>query len=246
MTGFTLNWFLEDSNGSQLTEKVQPSREDWTLKVSTPNYEESLLTEMVQLSRQLRLQNMTKGEILMELIRQKVKVLEDDEMCSLEQLKSQNLKKAFSKLVLHDSIEKTEGPPSDEDIKTGYDLFQAIVHCPSMKLFRFVDQLLSTESSRTIIQTFVRLLQSDVTSSTLAKQFYNVMATTFNLQFGNALLATSTNAQLHTMIRNGSPFIANNTVLVEKCLKESDCDEIQSIFQKLGEYYMFFLSHNLT
>ena len=80
MTGFTLNWFLEDSNGSQLTEKVQPSREDWTLKVSTPNYEESLLTEMVQLSRQLRLQNMTKGEILMELIHQKVKVLEITEI----------------------------------------------------------------------------------------------------------------------------------------------------------------------
>ena len=161
-------------------------------------------------------------------------------MCSMGQVMPQNQKGAFSKLVKNANANPTDGPPSDEDITTGYELFQVIVYCPTMviKLFRFVDQLLSSESSRTIIHTFVNLIQSgaltDETNFILAKQFYNVLASTLNLQYGNVLLATSSNSQLKAVIRNDWPFFANNTDLVEKCLQESNCFGVQDTLRTLG------------
>ena len=243
MTGFTLNWFLEDHNGNQLTEKLPPKEEDWKQEVPTPKYEQPLLADMVQLARQLRLQNMSKKEILETVIHEKlknIKILEEKEMCFMGNIKPQKQIKAFSKLTSNLNTHKIERPPSEKDIRIGYELIQAVVYCPTMliKIFRFVDQLLSSESSRTIIQSFVNLFQSgaitDQTSFTLAKQFYYVLASRLNLQYGNVLLATSTKAQLQAVIRNDWPFFANNTDLIEKCLQESHCDEIQGIFQKLG------------
>ena len=152
---------------------------------------------------------------------------------------------------MHDN--KTGGHPSDEDIKTGYELFQATLFCPTMviKLFRFVDQLLSNERARTIIQTFVNLFKSGAiterTSLTLAKQFYFILSSTLNLRYGDMLLASLTRAQLHNVMRNDWPFFANNTDLVEKCLYETKCDRLQDIFQKLGSAFcsnlVCFLKH---
>ena len=160
------------------------------------------------------------------------------------QVEPENLKAVFSKLP------STEGLPSEEDIKNGYELYQANVYCPSamvINLFRFVDHLLSNESTRTIIQTFVNLFQSgaitDKTSFTLAKQFYFVLASTLDLQYGNVLLATSTNAQLKAVIRKNWPFFTNSTGLVERCLQESHCDGIQDVFQKLGIHSVFLLPY---
>ena len=154
-------------------------------------------------------------------------------MCSMEQVKAENQKNAFSKLVSYENTNKTEGPLTDEDIKTGYRLFHAIVYCPptlELKLFRFVDELLSSESQRTIIQTFVNLFQSgllkDSTSFTLATQFYSVFAKTLNLQHGNILVRTSTKSQLQAVIENNWPFLPS----------VSTSDEIQDIFRKLCRY----------
>ena len=166
-------------------------------------------------------------------------------MCSTGQVKPENQNEAFSELASNVSTDETERPTFlDEDIQTGYELFQVIVHCPTMsiKLFRFVEQLVSSESSRTIIQTFVNLFQSgvmtDKTSFSLAKQFYHVLSSTLNLQYGNVLLATSTNGHLQDVLRNDWPFFGNKTDLVEKCLQEpSHCRAIQDIFQKLGIMY---------
>ena len=225
MSGFTLNWFLEDSNGNQLTKKLPPRKEDWTQKMPTPKYKQHL-SEMVQLAKQHRLQNKTKEEILEEVIVEKVKninILEEKGMCSMGQVLPKNHKRAFSKLVTLNS-NPADGAPSDEDIKTGYELFQIIFFCPTMimKLFRFYDHLISSESSRTIIQTFVNIFKSgaitDEASFTLAKQLYFILASTLNLQYGNVLLATSTNAHLQAMVKNDWPFFANRTDLVGKCI----------------------------
>ena len=143
---------------------------------------------------------------------QNIKILEEDGMCSIGQVNTDNQTEATLELVPFFNTSKTEGSPSEEDIETGYQLFHAIVYCPTavIKLFRFIDQLLSNERERTIIQTVVNLFQSgainDQTSFTLAKKFYFVLASTLNLQFGNILLATSTKAQLQAMIWNDWPF----------------------------------------
>ena len=64
------------------------------------------------------------------------------------------------------------------------------------------------------------------------------MASTLNLQHGNVLLATLTNAQLEDMISNEWPFFANNSGVVGKCLTDKNCDTLQASLRELGEYFV--------
>ena len=127
-----------------------------------------------------------------------------------------------------------------EDKITGLAIHFAITYCPTMeiKLFYFVDKILSDESSRTIIQTYVHLFRSKVVkdkkSISLMKEFYHVLAKTLDLQYGNILLATSSKSQLQTVIDNDWPFFTNNTDLVKDCLYDSECKSIQNIIQGQG------------
>ena len=124
------------------------------------------------------------------------------------------------------STDEISGEPSEDDIETGYELFHAMVFCPTMtfKLFTFIEQLLSNETPRTIIQSIVLLFESgtvtDETSFNLAKQFYHVLASTLDLQYGNIQWATSTFSQMEAMIRNDWPFFNNLTDLLAECLQE--------------------------
>ena len=108
-----------------------------------------------------------------------------------------------------------------------------------MKLYNFVDQLFSSESKRTIIQSYANLFHSGVlkgtTSTTLAKEFYLDLAATLNLQYGNILLATSTNYQLQALRDIDVPFFTNNTDLVITCNLDSQCDRLQDIIKNLGK-----------
>ena len=188
MSGFTLNWFIEDSNGTRLTEKLPPRAEDWKPDVQqVPRYREPLLADMVQLARKLRMQNMTSEQIKDKVIQEKmqnISILADESLCSFDRIKSHELNSTFSKLVSFIDKKEMKGPATSADIQTGLGLFHAVRYCPSMviKLFRFVDELLSTQSSGTIVQTFVNLFRSkdidDVTSFGLAKEFYLVLAST--------------------------------------------------------------------
>ena len=47
------------------------------------------------------------------------------------------------------------------------------------------------------------------------KKFYDVLATKFNLEYGNVLLATSKESDLQTMISNKFPFFTNHTDLIK-------------------------------
>ena len=163
-------------------------------------------------------------------------------MCSMDQIEPKGLDEVFPKLESFVEKEDMEGSVTDEDVTTGFELFRAVVYCPlatDIKLFRFVEQLLSDESARTITQTFVNLVRSgvlrDVRRFTLIKEFYLVLASTLNLRYGNVLLATSTNSQLETMINDDWPFFTNHTDLVKNCLLGSHCDSIQDRVQKLGK-----------
>ena len=161
-------------------------------------------------------------------------------MCSMNQIESKHLDEAFPKLVSLDEKQDLKKHPTEEDVRTGLELFHAIMFCPIMdiKLFLFVDQLLSNESSRTIIQTYVNLFRSGIikaaTSISLMKEFYDVLATTLNLQYGNILLATSKKSQLQAVLDNNWPFFTNHTDLVKTCLLDLDCEGIQGVVQNIG------------
>ena len=247
-SGFSLDWFLVDSNGTRLTEKLPPGLDDWEQESPAPKYKNSL-SDMVNLARHYRLQNMTEKDILERVIQNKVqniKVVEDmwlDKRCIMDQVITEMQAELFSKL---DPPELTDGPPTEDDIRVGHKLFHAIIYCPSaneIRLYRFVYQLLATESQRTVIQTLTHLVRlkpktDEKSLLPLLKKFYKVMASTLNLQHGNVLLATLTNAQLEDMISNEWPFFANNSGVVGKCLTDKNCDTLQASLRELGEYFV--------
>ena len=131
-----------------------------------------------------------------------------------------------------------------DDAVTGLSLFYALAYCPvnDIKFYRFVDQLLSKESSRTVIQTFVNLFHSEVikdpTWLKMAKYFYLDLAAVLDLQYGSVLLSTSSKSQLKTVIDNDWPFFTNNTDLVKDCLLNFNCKGVQDILQSLGKHIL--------
>ena len=201
---------------------------------------------MVQLARELRLQNKTHDEILTKVILKKSEkhtMPDDYEMCSMKQIKSGYRRRIFDKVLSNVNTRREGENVLDEDIRTGHDLYHAVVVCsPAIIFYTFVDQLLSVKTTRTIIHTMVNLFLSgaitDETSLTLARQFYHVLASTLDLHYGNILLATSTNAQLQAGIRKKLPFFSNYTDQVEKCLIGTNCDTIQDIYENLGDVNM--------
>ena len=232
ISGFSLNWFLRDSNGTKVTKELPARKEDWKYDISTRGYEEPLLQDMVQLARDIRLQSLTKADILREIISKKKVNLK--------------MKRCLNEGPIP-NMTKTPGEPSDEDIKTGFELYHAAIFCPSMvvKMYNFVDQMLSKETSRTIIQTMAHLFHSGVIndefSFNLTNQFYIALASNLDLQYGNILLATSTKAQLQAMLRKRCPFFAGNTDHVKRCLQGRNCDILQDVYHNLGRppYYPF-------
>ena len=199
---------------------------------------------MVQLAQYLRVkENLTEEQISEEVISKKMQTLSimgEQGVCLYDQIKSDHLDEAFPKLVSIVGIENLEEPATQSDILTGFKLYHAIVFCPErdMKLNRFVDQLLSSESKRTIIQSYANLFHSGVlkgtTSITLAKAFHMDLAATLNLQYGNILLATSTKSQLQYVRDIDGPFFTNNTDLVKNCIWDSKCDMLQDVIEDLG------------
>ena len=108
----------------------------------------------------------------------------------------------------------------------------------TFKLFTFIEQLLSNETPRTIIKSIVLLFESgtatDETSFNLAKQFYHVLTSTLDLQYGNIQWATSTASQMEAVIRKDWPFFNNFTDLLAQCLQEKKCDLVYQVYHNLG------------
>ena len=240
MTGFRLIWRVENPLlKDNLTEF------DSNFDVS-PNYTQPLLDDLVQLASFLRSKrDMTQEQLLNEVIQEKVQnisSLEKSGRCYMDSIKSDYVESLFPELVSFVEQGTLRQSITNEDIRTGFEIFYAILFCPVMniKLFRFVDQLLSVESSRTITQAFVNIFHTGViqNQATLAsaKEFYMVLAATLNLQYGNILLATSTRSQLQALIENDWPFFMDAS-LVKTCLFNNDCVNLQSILEKLGNLF---------
>ena len=247
-SGFSLNWFLRSSNGTKLMNKMPARQGGWKRDLPPPAYKEPLLHDIVQLAKGLRLPNTTKENILMDVIHQRLQMIDmtqADHMCLMGQIKENEQSHIFSKIISNVKRGKVSGETSDKDILFGYDLFNAVMFCPPAivsKTYKMFDQLLSVETSRTIIHTIISLFQSKVIKDditfNLIRQFYLVLAKTLDLQYGNILLATSTTAQMKTVIWNKWPFFSNNTDLVKRCLQKSNCDT----YQNLGNINFPFLS----
>ena len=171
---------------------------------------------------------------------------EAGDTCLMGQVRAKKQKRVFSKVLSNIITTKTGSETTVEDLETGYEVFHAVVFCQPMvlQICTMINQLLSVETTRTIIQTIANLFHSgtltDEITFTLTKQFYQVLADTLDLQYGNILLASSTTAQMQAMFGNKWPFFFNYTDLVKECLEESNCDPLQKLYQDLGKISSFF------
>ena len=232
-SGFTLNWYLRDINGTKVTKKLPARKGDWK-KSPTPAYKSPLLHNIIYLTKELRGQNMPRSKIMKKVIHQKLQTgfnTNAVHKCLMGQLEADEQKLVFSNIFSNNlTTNKTPEKLTDQEVETGYDLLHAVVFCPAMvsKMYTFVNQLLSVETSRTIILSIVNLFQSgvitDETTFTLTRKFYQVVADTLDLQYGNILLTSSTIAQIRSAIWNRGPFFTNHTDLVKKSLQESKFD----------------------
>ena len=246
ISGFTLNWFLKDSHGTLMSEKLPSRKENWKQEVPSPVYQDLLFHDAVQLAGEFCLEDKKKEEILNNLIHAKTQgeivIMSGlDEKCLMGQLKPEYRSALFSKLVSNTTNSKIGGHNTTEYIKFGYEIFYALVFCPEnvFKLYSFIDNLISNEITRTIIQTIVNLFHSGAITDEkifiLAKRFYSVLATTLDLQYGNILMATSTTAQLQALIQNDLPFFLNYTDRLRDCLQKTNCDIVQQIYEYIGK-----------
>ena len=116
-----------------MTEKLEPKKEDWKLEGLTPDYKQPLLADMVQLARQQRVNfTMTREEIVDAVIRgkmQNISVLEEAEMCSMNQIKSEKLEKAFPKLVSFVDKKDLKGSRWNRFDQKGSDWFRMVRMC---------------------------------------------------------------------------------------------------------------------
>ena len=118
--GFTLYWFLRDSNGTQTTKKLPARKEDWKRELPTPGYKDPLLQDMLERAKEFRLQNMTREEILTNIIFSKLQnraMPSGDKECSMGQVKPGQYRNGVSSNVfLNIKRTKTGGHITSKDI----------------------------------------------------------------------------------------------------------------------------------
>ena len=129
---------------------------------------------------------------------------------------------------------------NDDDVQNGIMIYSAIIYCETgvVKLFKFLDSLLSTESQRTILKAVVNTIESGnlegVVNDNLILEFYKVLENKLDLQFGKILLATLSGEQLQDMMNKKSPFIAPFSKTLENFFNRSSCQEVRDIMNTLG------------
>ena len=133
VSGFTLDWYLQEANGTRLTEKLPERPEDWKTGVPAPMYENPWFRKMVMLAKELRVQNLTRSQIKERIIQAKVQnitLLSDLSQCAHGNVNSTGyLNETFASLVT--SVNDEEGTATKEDLEVGFELFGIVTFCPS-------------------------------------------------------------------------------------------------------------------
>jgi hypothetical protein len=203
VTGFQMNWYIQDQNGSRLTE-ARSEAEEWKEITATPmttsrDSGRSSVMAMVDLARYARMENMTNKDITRKVLEEKVRLIEigtiDVGECSGGQIQHDIM--LFNKLYksfVGKNFRAVSEDAIDDDVRNGFTIFATVVVCPeeNFKISRFLQKLVSTESPRTILQSTVNTIQSgeltDWANRRVLRQFYQALSRVFDLQIGKIIL----------------------------------------------------------
>ena len=240
MTGFRLDWFIRDRNGSRVTNGKEANDQDWQPLV-TAKYENPWLKRLVELARQARLQNIS-TEGLVERSLNNTKLSSDDTYCRDGQLQDYSYEQFFTKL--EGTITPIANLTSFEnvDFHSGTKIFFAMTLCPhpmSLKLLDFFKGIFDSQGPRAIIRTVVDTIQSGTVqngeSMKRLNKLYLVLEKKYDLQYGKFLLALSSMEDLEEMMNKGWPFFAKYAQEMDLCFNGTTCRGLNDVIARIGE-----------
>ena len=108
-----------------------------------------------------------------------------------------------------------------------------------MALSKFLHNLVSTESPRTIIQATVNTIPAgditDIVNMRRFSEFYLALDKIFHFQLGRILLATASRSQLQAMTAKDWPYFNHFSKEVDQCLSSASCQGVVDLVQTLGK-----------
>ena len=247
MTGFRLKWSLKDEKGNQ-----KQFFENGKYKTEK---EESWLRKMIQIARKTREEGKSREAILQLTLKEKMKqgwfLEEFESKCKRGHLRSENYKTVFNKIITGLNADNSEGTPTAEDTMTGYMMFATVIYCPEsvIKLYRFINSVLASESQRTILQTTLNIIWSGEVKNTLYERkidgFYVALERILKLDYGKILLATVSKTTLKMMIDSKMPFFSLFAEEVNQChgactTCSGKCLGLDAVVKTLGKEEIFF------
>ena len=129
--GFRLDWFLQDSKGSRLTEVVPEIPAYWETHNTAPRFQHDFLKRLTFLSKEARINGIIQRGSINDVITKKERliqrgVIQYNSMCFENQIMVRNYT-IFDGFNLGQNITKNGGSILEEDIKTGFMIFSALV-----------------------------------------------------------------------------------------------------------------------
>ena len=234
MTGFRITWFIK--NGSNVRE-------------AKPNHVDQNLRNMVILATEARKANMSSTETILTAIGQKQNISEEGEFnrsCYCERITGsrQSLHQLFDSIDLN--LNKTadsttsEDSITEEDIETGLKIYYATLFCnkEAAELKSFLENLISTESPRTLLLAIVNTLQSENVSwrnRVFLGDIFRAVEKMFDLQLGKILIALSTSSQLTSVMDQDLPYLSKYEKPLKQCLKGGNCQEVRTLIGSIGK-----------
>ena len=135
-------------------------------------------------------------------------------------------------------------PILDEDVKNGFRMFSALVYCGESVVYsQFLQNILKTESPRTIIKTTVEAIQLNIPEKELTRsgvnKFFEALDQIFDFQLGKILLATSSISEIQNMINKDWPFFLRYKKEIDLCFRGTNCKELLDLVNSTGLFSTF-------
>ena len=203
---------------------------------------------MINLAAKARADNMTEEEIIRKTIEAKYDMgLRETEMidydsCINGQIVVTRGQNPFKEIQLGLPSSATyDGNITAEDHVTGFKIYSILAFCnpETLKLGKFLNDIVSKENLRTIIKAVVNTIDlekvKEAGNRNLLFGFYQYLEKTFNLQFGKILISVSSPSELMTMLMKKLPYITQFSNEIEACFTNRDCKSLQKLVNSLGK-----------
>jgi hypothetical protein len=249
MTGFRLSWWIQDQNGTRITEIKTETTDTWKAMRAMPRFQDTNLQRMAELARWARLEGLAGEEAVRRAIWDKYELMIggaiDYRQCSHEQVKIIG-EKPFDGINLAVNNVSSDGELTADDMRTGFAIYMVAVMCKeveALKISQFLGTLVLTQTPRTIIQATVNTIHLEAMEDNNRKRigrFYQELNKTFNFRHGRILVALSSPSELEAMLALDLPYLTPYRQQIEECIKGANCQGVTDLIENLGKHFFMF------